>query len=617
MDITYILGIAVCVVISVVTTYLLIRHRSAKLKERDKSIDFVELLKKKENIISEQTAKLEDYKRRLKELECKTEIQQDSSQTEKGSNAFSGLEADYLLEITNLKDKIKAIEEELEEAKEEIDDLERKNKRQQEKQRELEAQNEKLEKDVEEQIQLNEIFEEELTEKKREVEKRGKSLSFINDILSADLSGDKVVDGIETTTAQIEDFVCHDLLSTLKDFESLNEKAKKEIEANIKEWGAKQRKTWIKRKTVVAFIGEFSAGKTSIVNRILSKDNPNPPKLLVSSKATTAIPTYISKNDSPDSESLYKFFTPDGKLKLTKKAVLEGIDKDVLSQVNASPLIKYFVISCNNNSLRNLSILDTPGFNSNDEKDAERTMEVINESGALFWVFDANMGEINKTSIEIIRKCLLKPLYVVINKTDTKSPKEIDDLENHVKETMKSNGIKVEAYIRFSQNENIEILMRHFADIRQDEMNTEYANSLLDRLKNHERTLQTTINDTNKHYNRLKKDIEKKNDEIEDCINELTNECQDIEKLPEYQSKWFKEDRYLLSLSQYGSLSNGINHIQSIGSAIQQFNDEMQDFQKKLGQMNLTKEKNKEKLDRITSCITKYKQLLTTDSSQL
>ena len=43
------------------------------------------------------------------------------------------------------------------------------------------------------------------------------------------------------------------------------------------QWTATKRKCWLDGKTTIAFVGEFSAGKTSIVNRILSQDNPEYP----------------------------------------------------------------------------------------------------------------------------------------------------------------------------------------------------------------------------------------------------------------------------------------------------------------------------------------------------
>lgn len=68
-----------------------------------------------------------------------------------------------------------------------------------------------------------------------------------------------------------------------------------------------------------------------------------------------------------------------------------------------SSLIQYFVMTYRNTNLRGLSILDTPGFNSNDSEDAQRTIDVINECDALFWVFDVNSGTVNRSSISLIK----------------------------------------------------------------------------------------------------------------------------------------------------------------------------------------------------------------------
>src|SRR5690606_21509892 len=106
------------------------------------------------------------------------------------------------------------------------------------------------------------------------------------------------------------------------------------------------------------------------------------------------------------------------------------------------------------------SILDTPGFSSNDLEDAVRTAEVIREADALFWVFDANSGDINQASVDIIKKHLADlPLYVVINKADTKSPNELDDLESHIRNTVINNDISVNGFLRFSQNHSADELL--------------------------------------------------------------------------------------------------------------------------------------------------------------
>ena len=95
-----------------------------------------------------------------------------------------------------------------------------------------------------------------------------------------------------------------------------------------------------------------------------------------------------------------------------------------------------------------MSILDTPGFNSNDSEDAERTIEVINECDALFWIFDVNAGTVNRASLKIIKEHLKKPLYIVINQIDTKSKSDVDDVETLIRKTLMDEGIIfVESYV--------------------------------------------------------------------------------------------------------------------------------------------------------------------------
>ena len=84
-------------------------------------------------------------------------------------------------------------------------------------------------------------------------------------------------------------------------------------------WEAISRKKWLANKTAIAFVGEFSAGKTSIVNRILSVNLP------VSTKATTAIPTYISGG----SIEKFQFVSPDNVVKNMPKKTFEKINKEV------------------------------------------------------------------------------------------------------------------------------------------------------------------------------------------------------------------------------------------------------------------------------------------------
>lgn len=228
-------------------------------------------------------------------------------------------------------------------------------------------------------------------------------------------------------------------------------------------WVTLTRKPWLKGKRAVAFVGDFSAGKTSIVNRILSQDNPNAPLLPVSTEATTAIPTYIVGSHAA---TTYQFVSPDDRLKEISEETFRRVNKRVLAEVKGvSSLIKNFVMSCKTPNLQGLSILDTPGFSSNDKEDSKRTLEVINECNALFWVFDVNNGTVNRNSLKLIKEKLQKPLYVVINKVDTKAKSEVDKVEALVRRTMEEAGIEIEDVIRFSKKEPVQNILNLISNV--------------------------------------------------------------------------------------------------------------------------------------------------------
>ena len=131
-----------------------------------------------------------------------------------------------------------------------------------------------------------------------------------------------------------------------------------------------------------------------------------------------------------------------------------------------------------NPNLDGLSILDTPGFNSNDKNDAQRTMEVINECDALFWVFDVNAGNINRSSLSVIKEHLNKPLYVVINKVDTKPDSEIKKVEDLIKKTLTNEGIDVHQYIRFSSKASLLDIMKPIKEVQHLAEREQYINDL-------------------------------------------------------------------------------------------------------------------------------------------
>lgn len=460
-----------------------------------------------------------------------------------------------LTKCRSLDKKVKKLQDEVEEAEEEQKALDKKLKG---KTQELQDSQNELEKSSRENKKLQSDLkrrEEELADRMKDLKRKSESIEFVQEILSAPETVAQDVQALYKSIDFFESFLkgqfmdCNAYLYntyTSLSFNNTNGRAgfvekKKLFSQMFDEWAAVKRKSWLDRKTTIAFVGEFSAGKTSIVNRILSQDNPKIPLLPVSTKATTAIPTYIAGGLA----ETYNFVTPNDKLKYITEDVFKKVSKEVLDEIKGvSSLIKYFVMTYKNPNLSGLSILDTPGFNSNDAEDKARTIDVINECDALFWVFDVNSGNVNKSSISLIKERLNKPLYVVINKVDTKSNSEVDEVETLIRRTLSNAKIKVEKFIRFSAKAPLTDIMGPIKSIRRDgardvfiETVGEDIQQLLDILSD---GVKEADNDVQNCNNKVQELIDKYNE----SLRALYASCEEAAGIPHWEEHFFSSNRY-------------------------------------------------------------------------
>lgn len=481
-----------------------------------------------------------------------------------------------LAEIDKLKKKIKDLEDELEENEDDISDLKKKVKG---KDDEIAKQEENLRKERKETARLNEDLanlQHQLNDKVKELDLKMGSLDFIQEILSAPDTNMTDIRQLYDNISEMKSFAMGQLMdcfATLKDAhinfgEGDFDAFKKYWEQRFYEWASVTKKSWINGKTTIAFVGEFSAGKTSIVNRILSQDDPKVPQLPVSSKATTAVATYIAGGAVVS----YQFVTPDDKLKtISRKTFTEKVSKEILDQVKGvSSLIQYFVMTYKNPNLNGLSILDTPGFNSNDKNDAQRTMEVINECDALFWVFDVNAGTINRSSLSVIKEHLNKPLYVVINKVDTKPDSEIKKVEDLIKKTLTNEGIDVHQYIRFSSKASLLDIMKPIKEVQHLAEREQYINDLRNLIVQILDILNNQVKEANQKYRKAEAQSSQIDNQFIQQMRTLYSNCNTAASIPHYEEHLFRKDNYEMSQEEYSRLCNvldsSVNDVERMGS---------------------------------------------------
>ena len=504
----------------------------------------------------ENVQKAKDIESKYKELlsEAKAECKKLDEQLK---NAISGncdetVKA-QLDEVVKLKKRITDLEDEIEDNEDDIDNYKKKLKK---KDSELSELQETYDKECKASKQMSEELgqvKRELDEKTEELKLKIGSLEFIQEILSAQQTKAdnsvqlyKNINFLESVIrGQVLD--CYEMAWAEKGIKvgtTNYNKKKEDLMSSFFHWATMKKKHWLDGKTTIAFVGEFSAGKTSIVNRILSQDDKTIPLLPVSTKATTAIPTYIAGGVS----TAYRFVTPDNVEKNLSESTFKKVSKEVLDQVKGvSSLIKYFVMTYKNPNLDGLSILDTPGFNSNDSEDKERTIEVINECDALFWVFDVNAGTVNRSSISLIKEKLNKPLYVVINKVDTKPKSEVDKVEALISKTLKDAGLKVEKYIRFSAKAPLQDIMAPIKSVgstsESDTFVDDVQNDLVGLLNKYE----SIVQDASREYDRHTKTYNKQVENVNTCLSAICDSCIEAEDIPQWKEHIFSKDRYEMS----------------------------------------------------------------------
>lgn len=519
-------------------------------------------IKKLKALLNERQNTISQLQKRCEKLTAEAQNVSNEVKTKfvnTGDSSSKEAIASHLAEIEKLNKRIKSLEDENEEFEEDLEDAKKKIKA---KDSECNSLKENIDALNRQSKQLKEEIENTkaaLLDKTQLLEAKNKSLDFVREILCAPLVNNAPIVRLYKSVENVSDYIQNDVKECLTPLYSFSKEDMNNLfGSGLSRWAITAKKTWIQGKTSIAFVGEFSAGKTSIVNRILSQDNPNIPLLPVSTKATTAIPTYISGG----SGTFYQFVTPNHELKMISEETFKRVDKGVLENIKGvSSLIQYFVMTYKNPNLNNLSILDTPGFNSNDKEDAQRTISVINECDALFWVFDVNAGTINRSSISLIKEHLQKPLFVVINKVDTKANSEVDKVENLIRKTLSDAGLKIQGFIRFSSNAPLSNIMTPIKSVKHDSSKDNYIGDMVQFMEGATEQAEKSVLEAKKNADKLLNESNELTDRFVEAISDLRDSCETLRAIPQFSEHWFKSDNYEMSIDQAHSMFNLLDAI--------------------------------------------------------
>ncbi len=168
---------------------------------------------------------------------------------------------------------------------------------------------------------------------------------------------------------------------------------------------------------VLPLVGEFSSGKTSLINALTDSK-----KLEVATKPTTATIYVISFGH----EKCYAKVVEDG-----KETLIEDIADLKNDKYKDAQVINVFDTS--NKVPSSTVIVDTPGLSSPERKHREVLTDFLPQADGIFLTVDVNQ-QITKSLTDFIRETALtkRPVYLIITKCDTKSAADVAAVKDYI-----------------------------------------------------------------------------------------------------------------------------------------------------------------------------------------
>ena len=202
-------------------------------------------------------------------------------------------------------------------------------------------------------------------------------------------------------------------------------------------------------KNIIALCGQFSSGKTSMINSFL-KDNILPTSI----EPTTAINTFVINDEE---EGLYIRNCFSGKTKVDYDFVTHTFTKEYDKDVHS--MVKYASLHTQKLKYENIALLDTPGYTGQGqdatEDDSNMAMKGIAQADNIIWVIDIDNGTIKNNDLEFLKKEELngKDILIVFNKAEQKSEEDIDKIVEESKSLLDSRGIDYKDIVVYSSHQ--------------------------------------------------------------------------------------------------------------------------------------------------------------------
>ena len=168
---------------------------------------------------------------------------------------------------------------------------------------------------------------------------------------------------------------------------------------------------------ILPLIGEFSAGKTSLINALTDS------KVLETASLPTTATLYQIIFGAPENKAVA--LSAEGE---EVELQLDALKND---ELKTYPTVTLFDTSTK--VPKDIIFVDTPGLSSSDPRHREVLTSILPRVDAILLTVDANQA-VTRSLVEFVKSMRLaeKPIYLILNKIDTKSPSELQDLKRGI-----------------------------------------------------------------------------------------------------------------------------------------------------------------------------------------
>lgn len=243
----------------------------------------------------------------------------------------------------------------------------------------------------------------------------------------------------------------------------------------------KMRDAYEKQLYFIAFIGQFSSGKSCLINNVLGRE-----LLPAGSVETTPIITYIKYGNPEGGVLVYQ----DGSVEKIAIEDITNITQTAMeSQWEENPP-EYLEISIDESILKDgMIIMDTPGINTMIEKHEKLFADTLDTAAAVVYVAGGAPSQVDAEKLKLLESCGLNTVYVRTRCDKINNNEEtLEDAMNADAEALSSCGVADCARFYVSnikdapQYENISAFV-DFLTTRGKNLNEELTKALFGQLK--------------------------------------------------------------------------------------------------------------------------------------